>query len=102
MLTATPAKLRDGSWGARIQGTAAQGDSIQITTKAGKSWTATVDHVVWTDGKASLVATVSDRSAAASTARTASSFRSRRARREDEECELCGKNKYSCGHCIGW
>lgn len=22
--------------------------------------------------------------------------------REDEECELCGQNKYTCGHCIGW
>ena len=23
-------------------------------------------------------------------------------RNEDNECELCGKNKYTCGHCIGW
>jgi hypothetical protein len=23
-------------------------------------------------------------------------------RNEDDECELCGKNKYTCGHCIGW
>lgn len=21
---------------------------------------------------------------------------------EDNECELCGQNKYECGHCIGW
>ena len=20
----------------------------------------------------------------------------------DDRCELCGKNKYTCGHCIGW
>lgn len=25
-----------------------------------------------------------------------------RKRDEDNECELCGKNKYTCGHCIGW
>lgn len=23
-------------------------------------------------------------------------------RNEDDECEVCGKNKYSCGHCVGW
>jgi len=23
-------------------------------------------------------------------------------RRQDESCELCGRNKYTCGHCIGW
>jgi hypothetical protein len=22
--------------------------------------------------------------------------------REDEECEVCGRNKYTCGHCVGW
>ena len=22
--------------------------------------------------------------------------------RYEEECELCGRNKYTCGHCIGW
>ena len=22
--------------------------------------------------------------------------------REEQECELCGRNKYTCGHCIGW
>ena len=21
---------------------------------------------------------------------------------EDDVCELCGENKYTCGHCIGW
>lgn len=23
-------------------------------------------------------------------------------RNQDSECELCGRNKYTCGHCIGW
>lgn len=22
--------------------------------------------------------------------------------RYEDECELCGRNKYTCGHCIGW
>jgi hypothetical protein len=26
----------------------------------------------------------------------------RRRRDEDNECELCGRDKYTCGHCIGW
>lgn len=21
---------------------------------------------------------------------------------EDDACDLCGRNKYTCGHCIGW
>lgn len=25
-----------------------------------------------------------------------------RRRNEDDECELCGGNKYTCGHCVGW
>lgn len=20
----------------------------------------------------------------------------------DDDCELCGRNRYTCGHCIGW
>lgn len=56
---ASPAKLRDGSWGAKVQGSVSVGDTINITTKAGKSWTATVQKVVWTGDGVSLVATAS-------------------------------------------
>ena len=42
---ATPAKLKNGSWGARVKGAASQGDEIQITTQSGKSWTAIVSQV---------------------------------------------------------
>jgi hypothetical protein len=31
-----------------------------------------------------------------------SSYYSPRRLKEDDRCELCGKNKYTCGHCIGW
>lgn len=27
---------------------------------------------------------------------------SRRRRNEDDECEVCGGNKWTCGHCVGW
>lgn len=56
-MTATPTKLRDGTWGARVQGTVQSGDRITITTRAGKSWTAVIARVVWTGQGVSLVAT---------------------------------------------
>lgn len=48
MTTASPTKLRDGSWGARVPGGARQGQTIRIQTRAGKSWTATIGRVLWT------------------------------------------------------
>lgn len=59
MLAATPAKLKSGEWGARVQGQVDVGDSITITTKSGKSWIATVTKVVWSGNGVSLVATES-------------------------------------------
>jgi hypothetical protein len=61
MLSATPSKLRDGSWGARVAGAVKPGDTIQISAKSGKTWDAVVSRVVWTDGNVTLVATQSDR-----------------------------------------
>ena len=40
--SATPTKLRNGDWGARVKGKASEGDRITITTKASKSWEAIV------------------------------------------------------------
>lgn len=56
---ATPAKLRDGTWGARVQGTARRGQQITITTRRGKSWDATVQRVLWSGDGVTLVATAS-------------------------------------------
>lgn len=39
---ASPAKLPSGDWGARPASPVAVGDLVQITTRAGKSWTAEV------------------------------------------------------------
>jgi hypothetical protein len=57
MTIATPTKLRSGAWGARVQGSVAVGDRIQIRTKAGKTWTATVKKVVWSGDGIAIVAT---------------------------------------------
>lgn len=55
--TTTPAKLRDGSWGARTTTPVQTGDTITITTKSGKTWDARVGRVIWTNGTACLVST---------------------------------------------
>ena len=55
--TATPKKLKDGSWGARVSGSVAAGDEITITTRSGKSWQARVDRVLWSGDGITLVST---------------------------------------------
>ena len=50
-LTASPKKLRDGTWGALVDGEATEGDIITITTRSGKSWDARVRRVIWTGEK---------------------------------------------------
>ena len=57
-MQATPTKLRSGNWGARVQGSRPHaGDEITITTRAGKSWTARVERVLWSGGNVHIVAT---------------------------------------------
>lgn len=43
---ATPAKLSDGSWGARTLGNPSIGDVLTITTSSGKSWKAKVVSIL--------------------------------------------------------
>lgn len=60
MTAASPIKLRDGTWGARVRNTTVEpGDVIEITTQSGKAWTATVQRVLWSGDGVSLVATQS-------------------------------------------
>lgn len=47
-ITASPAKLRDGTWGARVPGEVTPGAQIEIVTRAGKRWNAQVVRVLWT------------------------------------------------------
>ncbi len=56
-MTATPAKLRDGSWGARVPGSVQAGDVVTITTRGGKSWDATISMVIWSNDEISICAT---------------------------------------------
>lgn len=43
----SPSKLNDGSWGARVQGTVAAGERVEIRTRSGKTWQSTVSDVIW-------------------------------------------------------
>lgn len=55
----TPTKLPNGNWGAKVNGTAHEGDVVAITTKAGKTWYAEVTEVVSSGNGVSICATES-------------------------------------------
>lgn len=58
--TAKPCKLRSGVWGAKVQSThVSEGDTITITTRAGKSWDARVARIVWRGDGVSICVTES-------------------------------------------
>lgn len=55
---ARPEKLASGEWGARVTSTSLKvGDKIQITTRTGKTWTATIVEVLEVAEATSLVRT---------------------------------------------
>lgn len=52
-----PERLASGEWGARVDGSPAVGEQVQITTRAGKAWTATIVEVLEVAEATSLVRT---------------------------------------------
>ena len=46
-MTASYIKLKDESWGVRVQGTARPGQTITVNKKSGESKTETIKSVVW-------------------------------------------------------
>jgi hypothetical protein len=116
MLTGTPKKLRDGSWGAMVNesGSGIEGFHVAIRTKSGKEWTAVVDRIVWTDGKKSIVTTRKPGVQAQQRYAVAAQTRSGRPRRGPSgEC-VCGGTddllslgyrpgaRVKCEDCGGW
>lgn len=101
MSNATPCKLKSGDWGARVSGPVSKGDTITITTKAGKSWTALVAHVVWSKDNTSIVATESAKRPQSATR----GHRPQRNRYGKGRCRECGEtlqtwhDGYSHGLC---
>ena len=90
-IPATPAKLRSGDWGARVRQPVEVGDTVTITTKAGKSWTARVTSIVWRGKGVYLCSTESlDRAPVGSSgARTGCRCGSREDDPRDSDCWQC-------------
>jgi hypothetical protein len=91
-------KLQSGDWGVRVSGTApAVGATVTVTKRDGTAKVEIVDRVLWAgtgrDGQPAALCSIR------ATPRPSTD---RRRRNEDEECEVCGRNKYTCGHCVGW
>lgn len=61
--TTTYTKLKSGDWGLRVQGSAAAGQSVSVTTRAGATKTETIERVLWTGNGISLCAIRQRRSA---------------------------------------
>lgn len=113
-LPATPAKLNDGSWGAKVKSSdVAIGDSVTITTRGGKSWEAIVDAVFYRQDDGCLCRTrkstgakagTSLRKASAPRARTGGRCRSCRGAIRDAAhhramgglCGGCAFDEYDC------
>ena len=62
MIEGTPAKLRSGAWGVRIENSEEydilEGDTVRITTRAGKTWETTIGKVVWSNEEGTLATTI--------------------------------------------
>lgn len=59
---ARPKKLRDGTWGAVVNGFVRDGDPLLVETRAGKQWFATAAKIVYRDDKITIVATEKEKS----------------------------------------
>lgn len=56
--TASPAKLRNGDWGAKVSGPVQAGDTVTITTRSGKTWESEIADVLSSTDGISLCTTV--------------------------------------------
>lgn len=99
ILPATPARLRNGSWGARVQGAVKAGDLILVKTKAGKVWDAQVTKVIWAGEGVTLCAT----GPGSTPAHRAYGRGHGHACKTDGNCSSIGNGR-SCGgyDCDGW
>ena len=105
MLTASPTKLRNGTWGARVESESAKsGDEVTIRTRAGKEWIARIERVVWSGNGVAIVSTVS-------APRGGSSRRPARASNGECICGACedlmsmgyrAGARIRCEECGGW
>lgn len=100
-----PSKLSSGEWGVRVEGSTPveRGDKVRVKTAAGKTWISIIANVVSVK-EGITICTVQPRQTGCGGTRNSSSRRRYRSREAyyDSLCDVCGKNKYTCGHCVGW
>lgn len=108
MATATYTKLKDGTWGVRVNGTVAAGERITVSKRDGSSKTETVAKVLWTgiarDGQQACLVEIgrSERSSARRSNRgvwTGCSCGSRELPEgglSDNACATCRFDEYDC------
>jgi len=60
---ATFSKMRDGSWGVRVQGTVQAGDTVMVTRKDGRQVPVVIESVVWTGNGITLAKIPQNRNA---------------------------------------
>jgi hypothetical protein len=65
MAEATYTKLRNDTWGIRVQGTAVPGDEVEVTTKAGETKKEVVERVLWEGDGVTICAIVRAESSSA-------------------------------------
>lgn len=97
-MTATYTKLKDGTWGVRVNGTITAGATATVTKKSGETKTEKIGRVLWTGNGVSLC------SVAASSVKstyTPQSGRSSRGRRTGCSCgSIEGEYRdYCCSSC---
>jgi hypothetical protein len=84
-------KMKDGSWGLRIQGTAKAGQSIAVQKRDGGSKTVEIGRVVWTGNGISLATISGSGSTQRATARPARASRYSADRAPGgRKCSYCG------------
>lgn len=86
-------KLRDGSWGIKVQGSAKPGDRITVTKRDGSSKVETVDKVVWSGNGVAICSVIETRGASSSSSggRRNAHGNTSRAPAGTYECEECGE-----------
>lgn len=91
-MSATYTKLRDGSWGIKVQGSAKAGQAITVTKRDGGTKTETVEKVVWSGEGVAICSVVETRRASSSSSGGRRNAHSNGSRPPAGmiECEECG------------